>query len=165
VQIWRELELFGIHLVPANKSTWILSPVTKDDIPLMEIASKTYSKKGSCMINRCNFFLHLFSIFDLLIFNMMDIHPAHQHGEKPLSWESPMLWQNIPSPPKRYWKFWTHFLHCVTRPMLSTSSLRWCPTIHSRWTPRFFKHRMSPHLYSLCEGDLSLYKLKGRTRT
>jgi hypothetical protein len=47
-----------------------------NDIPIMEIAVKTFNKKVLKMINRCRLFLQLISVTDILIYNTKTIHPA-----------------------------------------------------------------------------------------
>jgi len=103
VKIWGELELQGITLRPSFQSTWTPDPLSNSDIALMEIVVKTYSKKGSSIINRCRMFLQVISIDDLLIPNTGHIHPAYILGTLPLGHTSKITWPSFPKPPKSYW--------------------------------------------------------------
>jgi hypothetical protein len=47
VQIWRETEPFRVFLKPTSNATWTPHPLGADNIPLMELATSVYDKKGS----------------------------------------------------------------------------------------------------------------------
>ena len=116
------------------------------------------------MLNRCRMYLQLISLYDLLIYNTTEIHPAYLTGHIPTSRRSPMLWPNLPRPPKQYWSLWLSFLHAHIIPRIQTTRLSWdVPSI--RYSPIFFIHRCSIHLYSLSEGQLTKFNYQKAPHT
>jgi hypothetical protein len=100
-QSWQETEQrHGVTLRPAKKATWVPTPMASNDIPLMEIATTRYNKKGSCMINRCRLYLQIFLFYDLLFFDKPLIHSTYLTGVRPISHSSTIIWLPYPRPPK-----------------------------------------------------------------
>lgn len=165
VKMWGELEPQGITLRPSFQSTWTPDPLSNSDIALMEIAVKTYSKKGSSIINRCRMFLQVISIDDLLIPNTGHIHPAYIMGTLPLGHTSKITWPSFPKPPKSYWNLWNHFIRFHLMPIIQCSSNAMEHHIISRFHPSFYKHRSLISLFRLEEGSLAQYNLQRGAKT
>jgi len=119
------LEPYGISLVPAQQTIWCPLPITTNDLPIMEIAVKHFSKKGSKMINRFRLFLQIISVYDLLIYKTNRMHPAYIKGEIPISQNSTIAWPAYPRPPKNYWKLWHSFIHFHIEPYVQKLPLQW----------------------------------------
>jgi hypothetical protein len=111
VQIWSDTEPFGLVLHLSPPTIWLPSSLGIDDIPLMDIATKAYNSKGSAFINRCQLFLQVISLYDILSYDLMDIHPSFKQGERPPLHQPTIHWLDFPRPPKNYWQLWYHFLH------------------------------------------------------
>jgi hypothetical protein len=109
VQIWGELEDLGLSLRPSVTSTWTPEPLCSSDQPIMHLACKVFSKKGSAMINRCRMYLQLISIADLLTSSSGIIHPAYFDGQLPLGRVSTITWPSIPRPQDCIWAYGVTF--------------------------------------------------------
>jgi hypothetical protein len=118
IKIWKETQLHGVHLRPATGETWLPTPLSHEDISIMELATGSYNSKGAYLINRCRLYLQVISIMDLLLYNLTAIHPSYLAGEIPPSCQSTLYWPNFPNPPKHYWKLWHHFIHTIVKPLL-----------------------------------------------
>jgi hypothetical protein len=101
VQLWSELEPKGLILQPAIGCTWTPVPLCEGDIPLNLLPIQHYDSHGSSIINNYCMFLHLISIYDLLIYNSTSIHPEYFDGILPLSQSSKITWPPIPRPPPK----------------------------------------------------------------
>jgi hypothetical protein len=53
VQLWKEIEPYGLLLRPAQMTTWTPQPYISEDQAPMEVATYSYNRKGSAMINWC----------------------------------------------------------------------------------------------------------------
>jgi len=160
VQLWQELEPHGIILRPAENVTWAPSPLCSCDAALMEIAIKHNDNRGSAIINRCRQFLQVISVVNLLIPHTRTIHPSYIDGYPPSSRVSTILWPPIPRPPKNYWKLWSHFITKYIIPNVSTLQIDWKLLVCPRFSPTFYKHYNSVHLFQLSDDQLTLFKLQ-----
>jgi len=118
-QIWRETKPYDVILKPTKGIVWVPTPLHKHDIALMDIATSVFNKKGSTIINKCRAYLHLFSLFDLLMFNKPKIHAAYSGGDRPPSKSPFILWPDILRPPKKFWGLWSQFINLHVTPLLS----------------------------------------------
>jgi len=147
-----------------NLSTWTPNPLTPEDIPIMELAVEHYNKKGSSMINCCRVYLQVISIFDLLLFEKNEIHPAYLVGLQPDSCTSTILWPPLPRPPKRYWGLWGSFLRNYIIPLMDRVPNGWKFSNIPRFTSFYFKHHHTPHLYRFQDGDLARFWIMRKQR-
>jgi hypothetical protein len=162
---WAETEHLGLTLRPAINATCVPHSLCIHDIPLMEIATEKYNKKGFSMINRCRIILHLFSVYDLLLLNTPNIHPSYLCGERPLSRISSIIWPQYPRPPKKYWGLWGDFLRRHVMPLLPYVPSNWQQNCNHRYQSPYYKHRHTPHLYCRDSQELTLFHLKRRPKT
>ena len=112
----------------------------------MEVAVRTYSKKGSKMINRCRIYLQIISVYDLLIYSTNKIHPAYKEREIPLSRSSKICRPAIPKPPKHYWQLWNSFINLHIEPNLLSTPPNGTLRITLGISPHIF-NIISPHTY------------------
>ncbi len=164
VQIWGELEDLGLSLRPSSNSTWTPEPLCSSDQPIMRLACKLFSKKGSAKINRCRMFLKIISISDLRT-SSGQIHPAYFTGHLPLGRVSTITWPSLPRPPKSYWGIWNYFLRTHILPLISKSALANEKIIHLRFRPTYYKHTKSWNLYRLESESLAMFKIKTGARS
>jgi len=164
VQIWGELEDLGLSLRPSSNSTWTPEPLCSSDQPIMRLACKLFSKKGSAKINRCRMFLKIISISDLRT-SSGQIHPAYFTGHLPLGRVSTITWPSLPRPPKSYWGIWNYFLRTHILPLISQSALANEKIIHLRFRPTYYKHTKSWNLYRLESESLAMFKIKTGARS
>jgi len=152
VQIWSETEPFGLVLRPSKSSTWIPTPAASNDQSLMEIIVNAYNSSLSYMINRCQMYLNIVSLYDLLLFDKTEVHQSFIYGQKPPSRVSSLYWPDFPYPPRHYWIIWQQFIFKHIRPLLSTLNIQGCSTRSHTFTTSYFKHVSQPHLYRISEG-------------
>jgi hypothetical protein len=165
VQILGELEDLGLSLCPSITSTWTPEPLCSSDQPIMRLACKVFSKKGSAKINRCRMYLQLISIADLLTSSSGQIHPAYFAGQFPLGRVSTITWPSFPRPPRSYWGIWSYFLRTHVLPLISHSTLANEKIIHSRFRPTYYKHTKSWNLYRVDSDSLAMFKVKTGARS
>lgn len=76
MQIWSECKPFGGEIRASETVTWTPSPLSSSDISIMDMATQKYDEKGSIMNNHCRLSLQVISIFDLLTYDLLRIHPS-----------------------------------------------------------------------------------------
>jgi hypothetical protein len=140
---------------PAHQTTWPPSPITSNDVALMDIATAHYDKKGSYIINRCQLFLQVISIYDLFFGDCLSIHPSYMKGLRHPYRISDIAWPDFPSPPNNYWSSWSHFYHFHIVPIMNNLMDLRKPNIPLCCTSCFYKHRFTPHVYQLCDQSLT----------
>jgi hypothetical protein len=118
VQIWRETQPLGVQIRHAEQVTWLPEPMAKDDICIMELATRYYNNEGAYIINRCRLYLQLISIMDLLLYDLFPIHPSYLVGDRPPSCQALIFRPDFPNPPKHYCKLWNHLIHNIVTPMI-----------------------------------------------
>lgn len=163
-QFWHDTEPFGLHLCSAPNITLTPNPISLHNRSLMEIAVWIYDYKGSSIINRCHIYLQVISTLDLLIFGTQNIHPSYLTGEIPPSRESNILCPPVPCPPKHYWRLRSHFIQFHITPITKTTVTDWASVQIIRYSPLFYKHHFSPHLYQVENNRLTCYHLQHRQR-
>jgi len=76
----------------------------------MELATQKYDKKESIMINRCRLYLQPISIYELLTYDLSQIHPSYKAKEIPPSRSHNIYWPQFAKPPRHFCQLWHHFL-------------------------------------------------------
>jgi len=128
----------------------------------MEIATNTYDSQGS---DQCRIYLQVISLGDLLLHDTTTIHPSYLMGERPPSRKSSLLWPTPDRPPKHYWKLWGAFLKLHVIPNMGPIQTPWPPRVNHRFTPLFFKHSETPHLYKYDGDALTKYPISVKSRS
>jgi hypothetical protein len=105
-------------------------------------------------------YLHLISVYDLLIYKSSNIHPEYLEGNRPSSCLSHIIWPPLPCPPpinigyygtKSYISTPIHISKC--------NPIHWCLLHLIRFLPVYYKHRFSMALYHRVDEHLIMYKL------
>jgi hypothetical protein len=124
-RLWEETEPNGLILSPADGEMWIPQPQGHQDIPIMELVARYYSKKETNMLNRYRLYLQVISIYDLITYKGDAIHPAYTKGNRPLSRISTIYWVDFPKPPKKYRILWQNFLSTHIEPLIKQIQIQW----------------------------------------
>jgi hypothetical protein len=82
----------------------------------------------------------------------------------PPSHKSTILWPPIPRPPQHYWKLWSSFIQFHISPYIQKFLIQWSTVCTIQYTPVFYKHRVSFHLYQLEEDTLTQYPLHNQRK-
>jgi hypothetical protein len=130
----------------------------------MDIAVHHYNNHESTMINRCRLYLQVFSIYDIISYDGLSIHPNILAGERPPSRSSNKFWVEFRRPPKKYISLWKTFLETHILPIIRLTRIHWYTASSTNYTHSFFHSAIDNNLYqAIPEGYLKY--LPKRTTT
>jgi hypothetical protein len=99
------------------------------------------------------------SLYDLLLYDLTDVHPSFKQGERPPSRQPTFYWPDFPRPPKHYWQLWYHFLHTHMHNYISGRNLSWSELSPPRYVINCVKHTNYTHLFEHTEGQMCQYHI------
>jgi hypothetical protein len=117
-QIWKETETNGLLLQSADKIAWTPQLQGNSDHAIMDIAMKVYFKKMSSKINRCRLYLQVITLYDIVTYDGVQIHPNILMGIRPPSRQTIHHWVNFPKPPKKDMILWQEFVLRYLQPLI-----------------------------------------------
>ncbi len=163
--IWAETEPNDLYLQAASREiAWSPIPQGFTDVAIMEIAIRHYNNEQSNMINRYRLYLQLFSVYDVIIYNKITIHPDILNGKRPESRQTLYFWAQFKRPPKKYLELWRHFLTNHIQPILDQIEIRWNTDCLPNYHTTFILSYTDRNLYQKLP-DVGYLKYKPKPRT
>jgi hypothetical protein len=149
--IWAETEPNNLTLRATEECAWHPRPMGTNDVAIMSIAVKHYSKSDTQKINRCRLYLQLFSIYDIITYAGPQIHPDILMGKCVESRTSLYYWVDFKRPPKRFFQTWKEFLLNYVTPILQNTDLHWYTNQSPNYRSTFQYSSYTNRLYQKIE--------------
>jgi hypothetical protein len=105
--------------------------------------------EGLQIINRYRLYLQLVSIYDLIQYDGMDIHPEITRGQRVQSQISTYFWVNFKRPPRKHPRLWQHFLKMHAIPYIKSTSLKWDTASQATYKTNYWFYPTDSNLYSM----------------
>jgi hypothetical protein len=144
--LWAQTEPFGLYLKPNADSYWLPKLQGSGDIAIMDDVTKFYDKESCIKLNRCRLYLQVITLYDLITYDGLKIHPEYISGQRPTSRKSTIHWVDFHKPPRKYMAIWKEYITKYVQPRL--------PILLTSWNPKAPPHYNTTYYLSLRTGKL-----------
>jgi hypothetical protein len=143
---------FNAQLVPR--------PQGPNYTPLMEIAQQHYTRQEVNRINRYRLYLRVISLYYIITYDGILIHPEIEKGQRVKSRKSRIHWVEFPKPPKKDKGLWIAFFDTHVKPLLEQPPIQWNVNAPPTYHTTFFTSSLDDNLYQHTDEGYRIYSPK-----